>query len=90
MGLYFIDPMLPFICPAILVYQPSLASRIMMGVYDDTFSGIYRLSPFDWALLIPYFGILIILSIYGIHRYETILRYRKYKKNLLIHSSAPL
>ncbi len=54
----------------------------MNGLFDDTFSGIYRLSPFDWALLIPYFGTLFILSIYGIHRYETIRRYRKYKKNL--------
>jgi cellulose synthase/poly-beta-1,6-N-acetylglucosamine synthase-like glycosyltransferase len=53
------------------------------GLFDDPFSGIYRLSAFDWSLLIPYFGILLILSIYGVHRYETIRRYRKYRKNLL-------
>ena len=62
--------------------QPSIASRLTSGLFDDTFSGIYRLSPFDWALLIPYFGILAILSIYGLHRYETMRRYRKYRKNL--------
>lgn len=72
---------------ASLVAAPSLVSRVMnsrvvSGLFDDTFSGIYRLSPFDWALLIPYFGILIILSVYGIHRYETVRRYLKYKKNL--------
>jgi hypothetical protein len=71
-----------FLIPALLVSQPSVGSRIMTGLFDDTFSGIYRLAPFDWALLVPYFGILIILSLYGLHRYETILRYRKYKKNL--------
>jgi cellulose synthase/poly-beta-1,6-N-acetylglucosamine synthase-like glycosyltransferase len=67
---------------ALLFAQPTLGSRIMNGLFDDTFSGIYRLSPFDWALLIPYFGTLFILSIYGVHRYETIRRYRKYRKNL--------
>lgn len=69
------------LCP-LLFTQTSLGSRISNGLLDDTFSGIYRLSLFDWTLLIPYFGILFILSIYGVHRYETIRRYRKYRKNL--------
>ena len=66
----------------LLFAQPNFGARIANGLFDDTFSGIYRLSPFDWALLIPYFGTLFILSIYGLHRYETIRRYRKYRKNL--------
>ena len=66
-----------------LFAQPTLGTRIMNGLFDDTFSGIYRLSPFDWALLIPYFGTLVVLSIYGLHRYETMRRYIKYRKNLL-------
>jgi cellulose synthase/poly-beta-1,6-N-acetylglucosamine synthase-like glycosyltransferase len=52
------------------------------ALFDQTFSGIYQLSPFDWALLVPYFAILIVLSVYGLHRYETIRRYRKFRKNL--------
>jgi cellulose synthase/poly-beta-1,6-N-acetylglucosamine synthase-like glycosyltransferase len=76
--------MTPYIlAPALFVSQQSLGSRVMTGLLDDTFSGLYRLSPFDWALLVPYFTILIVLSVYGLHRYETILRYRKYRKNLL-------
>src|SRR5438309_11166469 len=71
---------------ALLVAQPSLGSRLMNSLLDDTFSGIYRLSPFDWALLIPYFTILAILSVYGIHRYETIRRYRKFRNNLVLES----
>src|SRR6185312_9620778 len=67
---------------AFLFAQPTLGSRIVNGLFDDTFSGIYQLSFFDWALLIPYFGILVILSVYGLHRYETMRRYRKYRKNL--------
>jgi cellulose synthase/poly-beta-1,6-N-acetylglucosamine synthase-like glycosyltransferase len=61
-----------------LVAQPTMSSRL----FDDSFAGIYRLSAFDWALLIPYFGTLIILSVYGVHRYETMRRYRKYRRNL--------
>jgi len=67
----------------LLAAEPTLSNRVMDGLFDDTFAGIYRLSPFDWALLIPYFSILTILSVYGVHRYETIRRYRKHRKNLL-------
>lgn len=71
----------------LLFAQPSVQTRIENGLFDDTFSGIYRLSPFDWLLLVPYFGILIVLSVYGVHRYETIRRYRRYRQSLL--SSPP-
>ncbi|HEX4811018.1 MAG TPA: glycosyltransferase [Bryobacteraceae bacterium] len=65
----------------LLVSQP-LAKFITNGLFDDTFSGIYQLSFFDWSLLVPYFGILIILSVYGLHRYETMRRYIKHRKKL--------
>src|SRR5689334_11911163 len=60
----------------------SLTAKIINGVTDDTFSGIYRLSPFDLAMLIPYFTILVILSVYGLHRYETMRVYFKHRKKL--------
>ena len=56
---------------------------LLGNAFDDTFLGIYHLSFFDWAVLVPYFGTLLILSVYGLHRYETIRRYRKYRKNLV-------
>ncbi|HEX4164025.1 MAG TPA: glycosyltransferase family 2 protein, partial [Bryobacteraceae bacterium] len=71
----------------LLFAQQTLGSRLASGLFDDTFSGIYRLSGFDWMLLIPYFGILAVLSVYGVHRYETVRRYMKYSKSLL--STAP-
>ena len=73
---------------AFLFASQTFGARVTNGLFDDTFSGIYRLSPFDWALLIPYFGILMVLSVYGIHRYETIRRYAKYRKNLLHEAPA--
>lgn len=71
------------VLPAFLFIQQTLGSKLSNGLFDDTFSGIYRLSPFDWALLIPYFGTLLVLSVYGLHRYETMRRYIKHRKNLL-------
>jgi cellulose synthase/poly-beta-1,6-N-acetylglucosamine synthase-like glycosyltransferase len=79
--------MTPLAGPWLFLFaHDSINSRIAQGLFDDTFSGIYRLSAFDWALLIPYFTILAILSVYGIHRYETIRRYRKFRKNLVLES----
>lgn len=49
---------------------------------DETFVGIHQLAWFDWAMLIPYFTLLGILAIYGLHRYATIRRYFKHRKKL--------
>lgn len=69
-----------------LPIQPSLLvvstfDRVTRGMFDDTFAGIHQLSWFDWAILVPYFGILAILSVYGLHRFETIRTYFKHRKN---------
>src|SRR5438876_775872 len=65
--------------PSLLV--ASTLDRLSRGLFDDTFAGIHQLSWFDWALLVPYFGILGLLSIYGLHRFETIRTYFKYRRN---------
>jgi cellulose synthase/poly-beta-1,6-N-acetylglucosamine synthase-like glycosyltransferase len=64
--------------PGLLV--TSTFARISRGMFDDTFAGIHQLAWFDWAILIPYFGILGILSIYGMHRFDTIRTYFKHRK----------
>src|SRR6202167_1345145 len=65
--------------PALLI--SSTLDRLSRGLFDDTFAGIHQLSWFDWALLIPYFGILAVFSIYGMHLFDTILPFLKYRKN---------
>jgi cellulose synthase/poly-beta-1,6-N-acetylglucosamine synthase-like glycosyltransferase len=67
------------ILPSLLIH--SSLGRVTHAVADDTFAGIHHLSWFDWAILIPYFGILGLLSIYGLHRFETIRTYFKHRKN---------
>jgi cellulose synthase/poly-beta-1,6-N-acetylglucosamine synthase-like glycosyltransferase len=48
---------------------------------DRTFQGLYQVNGFDLALLLPYFIVLIILAVYGGHRYWLVYLYYKYKKN---------
>jgi cellulose synthase/poly-beta-1,6-N-acetylglucosamine synthase-like glycosyltransferase len=69
-----------WLVPAFLA-SSGMADRLVRRVFDNTFSGIHQLSWFDWSLLIPYFVILGILSIYGLHRYDVIRTYFKYRKN---------
>src|SRR2546427_6930763 len=71
--------MLPSSTPFALLAS-SAVSQLTRGMFDDTFKDIHHLSWFDWALLIPYFSILAILSVYGLHRYEMIRTYFKHRK----------
>jgi cellulose synthase/poly-beta-1,6-N-acetylglucosamine synthase-like glycosyltransferase len=66
--------------PVAWLASVSATDRIVNSLFDETFAGIHQLSWFDWALLIPYFTILAILSMYGLHRYETIRTYFKHRR----------
>jgi cellulose synthase/poly-beta-1,6-N-acetylglucosamine synthase-like glycosyltransferase len=70
--------------PAILLASnfSSATARLADALFDDTFTDIYRLQPFDWAILIPYFAVLIVLSFYGLHRYKIIRGYWKHRKHM--------
>src|SRR5271169_2866534 len=67
------------IAPTALLLATSTTDQLVRSLFDDTFNGVHRLEFFDWALLIPYFAILIILSFYGCHRFEMIRKYLKHR-----------
>ncbi len=48
--------------------------------HKDPFRGIYHVNAFDLTILVPYFTILGILSIYGMHRYFLTYLYVKNKR----------
>jgi len=54
---------------------------LRMQYADQTFKGLYEWNAFDAALLIPYFAVMIVLAVYGIHRYTLVYLYFKHKKN---------
>src|SRR4051794_5262943 len=64
-----------------LASSKSVADRLVRGLFDDTFAGIHHLDWFDWAMMVPYFTILLVLSVYGLHRYDVIRTYFKHRKN---------
>jgi cellulose synthase/poly-beta-1,6-N-acetylglucosamine synthase-like glycosyltransferase len=70
------------------IFLATSANQIVRLMFDDTFAGVHHLEFFDWALLTPYFLLLVILSCYGCHRYEMIRRYFKHKKEILAVSPA--
>src|SRR5690348_13430916 len=77
-------------------FLPILPSFISASPFDritrdflyQPFSGIHQLSWFDLAILIPYFGVLALLSVYGCHRFETLRTYFRHRKNAV--SDAPI
>jgi cellulose synthase/poly-beta-1,6-N-acetylglucosamine synthase-like glycosyltransferase len=73
---------LPARSAALAAFAPSLMRQFMRAQYtDQTFKGLYHWNWFDLILLIPYFAVMIALSIYGVHRYTMCYRYFKFKKN---------
>jgi len=70
--------------PAIFLASASaLSNRLVDALLDNTFSGLYKLQPFDWAIMVPYFLVLIVLSVYGLHRFAMILGYWKHRGEML-------
>lgn len=66
----------------LLLAASSNTDKLLNVLFDDTFAGIHTLSWFDWALLVPYFTVLAVLSFYGLHRYKVIREYFKHKHKL--------
>ena len=56
------------------------------AMFDTTFDGIHRMDWFDYAILVPYFAVLLVLSFYGCHRYEMIRAYWKHKKKMPVEA----
>jgi len=48
---------------------------------DQTFRGLYHWNLFDALVLLPYFAVMIVLALYGIHRYTMCYLYFKHRKN---------
>src|ERR1039457_1797739 len=70
-----------------LLVPRSATERLIQSILNNPFAGIHQLAWFDWAMLIPYFTVLAILSVYGLHRYDIIRTYFKHKKKTTIESA---
>jgi cellulose synthase/poly-beta-1,6-N-acetylglucosamine synthase-like glycosyltransferase len=67
---------------AAIIYSANPVARYFYQIFHkDPFRGLYQPNAFDLSILIPYFTILIILSVYGVHRYHLTYLYLKHRKN---------
>jgi len=66
----------------ILLAHQSAISRFLHRLTDKTFTGIYHANAFDLAMMIPYFMVLLVLAMYGLHRYWLVYDYFQYSKNV--------
>src|SRR3984893_4416892 len=51
------------------------------ALVDPTFHGLYQVNAFDLAIMLPYFLVMVILAMYGIHRYALVYNYFKNRRN---------
>jgi cellulose synthase/poly-beta-1,6-N-acetylglucosamine synthase-like glycosyltransferase len=49
---------------------------------SNPFKGLYQLNAFDMAVMAPYFVVMIILAMYGIHRYALVYSFFKNRKRV--------
>jgi cellulose synthase/poly-beta-1,6-N-acetylglucosamine synthase-like glycosyltransferase len=68
---------------AYLVFAPQNNLRHQLKAYfSDPFSSVtYHWNLVDASVLLPYFAVMIVLAIYGIHRYTLCYQYFKFRKN---------
>lgn len=66
----------------LLFANQSTLDRVLVQLFDDTFAGIHQPALFDYALMGPYFVLLAVLSVFGLHRFEILWRYHRHKHKL--------
>jgi cellulose synthase/poly-beta-1,6-N-acetylglucosamine synthase-like glycosyltransferase len=68
--------------PAYLAFAPQTGLRRQMKMlFTDPFSTVHHAwNWFDAVLLFPYFVVMIVLALYGIHRYTMCYQYFKHRK----------
>jgi len=66
----------------IALLQASGLSHYWQKLVDPTFRGLYQANAFDLVIMLPYFFVMTILAMYGIHRYQLVYNFFKNRKNV--------
>ena len=74
--------LLPIYNFALLAVQSDPLSNYWRKLVDPTFRGLYQANGFDLAIMLPYFIVMTILAMYGIHRYQLVYNFFKNRKNV--------
>jgi cellulose synthase/poly-beta-1,6-N-acetylglucosamine synthase-like glycosyltransferase len=73
--------MLPCDFALLLLQSGNSLTSYWHALVDPTFHGLYQTNAFDLAIMLPYFLVMVVLAMYGIHRYALVYNYFKNRKN---------
>jgi cellulose synthase/poly-beta-1,6-N-acetylglucosamine synthase-like glycosyltransferase len=73
--------MLEYNLAALVMQSGNPASTFWYKLVDPTFHGLYQVNAFDLAIMLPYFLVMAVLAMYGIHRYALVYNFFKNRKN---------
>ena len=71
-----------YILAALLFWDSNPVTTYFRRLVDPTFRGLYQANAFDLAIMLPYFLVMAILAMYGLHRYALVYHYFKNRKNV--------
>src|ERR1700691_1430559 len=74
--------MASYILAALLLWGSNPVTVYFRRLVDPTFRGLYQANAFDLAIMLPYFFVMAILAMYGLHRYALVYNYFKHRKNV--------
>ena len=66
----------------VFVQGASPVARYWRQLVNPTFRGLYQANAFDLAIMLPYFLVMGVLAMYGIHRYALVYNYFKHRDNV--------
>jgi cellulose synthase/poly-beta-1,6-N-acetylglucosamine synthase-like glycosyltransferase len=72
----------PSLILALIAVSSNPVTVYFRRLVDPTFRGLYQANAFDLAIMLPYFLVMSILAMYGIHRYALVYNYFKHRKNV--------
>ena len=71
-----------YILAALLLFSANPVTTYFRRLVDPTFRGLYQANAFDLAVMLPYFFVMAVLAMYGLHRYALVYGYFKNRKNV--------
>jgi len=80
----FIPTLLPKLASFLWLFQNTFSKywHRQTDPHTNPFRGMYQLNGFDLAIIIPYFIVLVVLALYGMHRYVMVYNFYKYRQNV--------
>jgi cellulose synthase/poly-beta-1,6-N-acetylglucosamine synthase-like glycosyltransferase len=71
-----------YILAALLLWGSNPVTSYFRRLVDPTFRGLYQANAFDLAIMLPYFFVMAVLAMYGLHRYALVYHYFKNRNNV--------